>query len=262
MIVLLLLPFNFTNFVTNYTKLNKFTWLNKFYTCLKVNGMQLNSAQVSIMRQKLHKAFNQWWGVMAPFVLLNIGFVSINTGPPISLYKGHVKQGRKYNIWITHTATSPFWFWNVSRGEAGQFLIIKLMEHAFMVISAMLRGWSFTYRLFYRLQGLFGGKVPGLDKSYWGKTNVNMVKNKFFFFFFWVNLLYYSTITQKNNYKKPSGRYQIPQQLGCIRAKWAPRISHHLCYMGVLRVRNKNCGVMQNAIGGCSLNLKHGYYKS
>lgn len=25
MIVLLLLPFNFTNFVTNYTKLNKFT---------------------------------------------------------------------------------------------------------------------------------------------------------------------------------------------------------------------------------------------
>lgn len=76
-----------------------------------------------------------------------------------------------------------------------------------------------------------------------------MVKNKFFFFFsfLWVNLLNYSTITQKKTTtKKPSGRYQIPQQLGCIRAKWAPRINHHLCYMGVLRVRNKNCGVMQS----------------
>lgn len=118
-------------------------------------------------------------------------------GHQLAYTKDMSTQGHKYNIWITHTAPSPFWFWNVSRGEAWQFLIIKLMEHAFMVISAMLRGWSFTYRLFYRLKGLFGGKVPGLDKSYWGKTNVNMVKNKFFFSFFGVNLLYYSTITQK-----------------------------------------------------------------
>lgn len=75
-----------------------------------------------------------------------------------------------------------------------------------------------------------------------------MVKNKFFFYLF-LGLIYYiiqQLPKKKKNYKKPNGCYQIPQQLGCIRAKWAPRISHHLCYMGVLRVRNKNCGVMQS----------------